>query len=234
MAANLVGELQPSRRHPRHRHPRPGPPRHHRPAPAASPSATPDAFTTSQLPAHRTATRASHAPANRTQITAPPNPVVGSGSFRCPERSQERRVWDSNPRGSSRLLAIFKTSHAIFLTCTDALPRASLGAYLARPGGHRVMGLTVPADGERTATHCHAGLAPIRRQCRIAESARLAAVTTAAATVRGDAARRKQDITPIWCQARSDLHHAPDWGILLPVGDIAAPRRPGTAALRCP
>jgi transposase InsO family protein len=28
----------------------------------------------------------------------PPNPDVGSRSFRCPERSHERRVWDSNPR----------------------------------------------------------------------------------------------------------------------------------------
>jgi len=31
------------------------------------------------------------------------------------------------------------------LTCRDVLPRDSLGAYLARPGGHRSSGLTVPA-----------------------------------------------------------------------------------------
>ena len=59
----------------------------------------------------------------------------------------------------------FKTCHAIFLTCTDALPRDSLGAYLARPGGHRIIGLDRSGRPRGTATHCrHAGLAPIRRQ----------------------------------------------------------------------
>src|SRR5215472_19028877 len=63
----------------------------------------------------------------------------------------QRRVWDSNPRGSSRLLAIFKTSHAIILTCTDALPKDSLGAYSARPGGPGLGGrlLIVTTHGER-------------------------------------------------------------------------------------
>jgi hypothetical protein len=67
----------------------------------------------------------------------------------------ERRVWDSNPRGSSRLLAIFKTSHVIVLTCTDALLRGNLGAYLARPGGHQIIGLDRSGRRRRTASHCH-------------------------------------------------------------------------------
>src|SRR5215472_13324100 len=85
-------------------------------------------------------------PEPRTQITADPEPkswVQGHPSQSC--EITERRVWDSNPRGSSRLLAIFKTCHAVFLTCTDALPKDSLGAYSARSAGHRIVGLTVPA-----------------------------------------------------------------------------------------
>ena len=82
-----------------------------------------------------------------------------------PVRGQPGR--DGGP-GSSRPLAVCKTAHAIFLTCTDALPKASLGAYLARLGGHRITGLDRSGRRRQTATHCqHAGLAPIRRQCRI-------------------------------------------------------------------